>query len=53
MFLELNQQEKPDVSQQPFPFLCEDIVSELLEGQNTGHSTVFVLNAEVYMYGGK
>lgn len=53
---QLNQQEKPDVTQQPFSFLCEDIVRELLEGQKTGHSTVetaFVLNAEVYMYGGK
>lgn len=28
------------VTQQPFPFLCEDIVGELFEGQKTGHSTV-------------
>lgn len=34
----LNQQERPHVIRQPFPFLSEDIVRELLEGQKTGRS---------------
>lgn len=46
---QLNQQEKPNVILQPFPFQCKHIVRELLEGQKTGHSveTVFVSEAKV------
>lgn len=50
---ELNQQEKPDITQQPFPFLCEDIVRELLEGQKTGHSTVETAPVSVFNAEGK
>lgn len=50
---ELNQQEKPDIIQQPFPFLCEDIVRELLEGQKTGHSTVETEFVSVFTGGKK
>lgn len=40
---QLNQQEKADITRHPFPFLCEDIVRGLLEGQRTGRETVDTL----------
>lgn len=48
---QLNQQEKPHVTFQPFPFGCEGIVRELFEGQKTGHSTgetVFEIEEKVH-----
>lgn len=45
----LKQQEKPRVTQQLFPFRCENIVREMLDRHKTGRSTVETVGESAFV----